>query len=406
MKSYYELLSVERNADVETVHRAYRKLARKYHPDVNPDPKSHETMSRINEAFKALSDPQRRMEYDAMLNAGLADSPAPKQEKPRVPLIVRLHQRLRAHKTPVYSLAFVPDTGELISGSFDNEVFWWNPVNGATTRRLKVESGAISALRAVSAANVIAAGTSENSISVCRINTKGAGSWKNTLSEWGACVAISPDGKRIATGTVYHALIVTDAIRGDVLFERKDHNGSISAVAWSADGRFIATGSSDNSVRLRNADDGKVLHTFSAIRTTVTALAFSPDNHYLVVASADLSLRVFSLSDGSLERVLFGHTKPIESISFHPNGWLFATGARDGSVGLWNASDGLGQLKLEASSRPILSVAFSSDGNMLAAGGLDKNVRLWTLMVNEEALGKDPRTKKKPASREKYAAAV
>ena len=64
-RDYYEVLGVERNADEETLKKAYRKLAKKYHPDVNPgDEAAAEKFKEASEAYAILSDPQKRQQYD------------------------------------------------------------------------------------------------------------------------------------------------------------------------------------------------------------------------------------------------------------------------------------------------------------------------------------------------------
>ena len=64
-KDYYEILGVDRNADEKKLKAAYRKLARKYHPDVNKGSSSAEArFKEISEAFAVLSDAEKRAKYD------------------------------------------------------------------------------------------------------------------------------------------------------------------------------------------------------------------------------------------------------------------------------------------------------------------------------------------------------
>ena len=66
-KDYYEVLGVDRNADEKAIRQAFRKLARKHHPDVNPGDKSAEEQFKdINEAYEVLSDPEKRRRYDQL----------------------------------------------------------------------------------------------------------------------------------------------------------------------------------------------------------------------------------------------------------------------------------------------------------------------------------------------------
>ncbi len=66
-KDYYETLGISRGATAEEIRRAYRQLARKWHPDTNKtDPKAEEKFKSINEAYEVLKDPEKRKKYDTL----------------------------------------------------------------------------------------------------------------------------------------------------------------------------------------------------------------------------------------------------------------------------------------------------------------------------------------------------
>lgn len=67
-KNFYELLGISQKSTPDEIKKAYRKLARQYHPDVNPNNKEAERkFKEINEAYETLSDPAKKTEYDALL---------------------------------------------------------------------------------------------------------------------------------------------------------------------------------------------------------------------------------------------------------------------------------------------------------------------------------------------------
>ncbi|HEX6018612.1 MAG TPA: DnaJ C-terminal domain-containing protein [Burkholderiaceae bacterium] len=63
-KDYYAVLGVPREAGADEIKKSYRKLARKYHPDVSKEPDAEKRMSEVNEAYNVLSDPEKRAAYD------------------------------------------------------------------------------------------------------------------------------------------------------------------------------------------------------------------------------------------------------------------------------------------------------------------------------------------------------
>ncbi len=70
-RDYYEILGVARNASQEEIKSAFRRLARKYHPDVSSEPDAEERFKELNEAYAVLSDPQKRAAYDRFGHAGV-----------------------------------------------------------------------------------------------------------------------------------------------------------------------------------------------------------------------------------------------------------------------------------------------------------------------------------------------
>ena len=71
-RDYYEVLGVDKNASEDEIKKAYRKLAKKYHPDLNPgDKEAEEKFKEANEAYEVLSDAEKKAKYDRFGHAGV-----------------------------------------------------------------------------------------------------------------------------------------------------------------------------------------------------------------------------------------------------------------------------------------------------------------------------------------------
>lgn len=73
-RDYYEVLGISKGASEDEIKKAYRKLAKKYHPDVNKEPGAEEKFKEVNEAYEVLSDPQKKATYDQFGFAGMDGS--------------------------------------------------------------------------------------------------------------------------------------------------------------------------------------------------------------------------------------------------------------------------------------------------------------------------------------------
>jgi molecular chaperone DnaJ len=75
-RDYYDILGLSRNASQDEIKRAYRRQARKYHPDVNKDPGAEEIFKEINKAYEVLSEPEMKARYDRFGEAGVSGAGA------------------------------------------------------------------------------------------------------------------------------------------------------------------------------------------------------------------------------------------------------------------------------------------------------------------------------------------
>lgn len=161
----------------------------------------------------------------------------------------------------------------------------------------------------------------------------------------------------------------------------------VSCVAVSPDGTRIATGSTDKNVRLFSAD-GKLLHTMSGHGDGVGRLAFSPDGKWLAsTAYWDPKIRVWNVATGAKVAELQSVGKPMLDVAFSPNGQEIAACGYFHEVPFWSTQDWMLRRVLTDDPSSIHSrLAFHPDGKTIAVSDYSNRVSTWDLRTDRRTL--------------------
>lgn len=123
-QDYYKVLGVERSASTEEIQKAYRRLARKYHPDINKAADAEEKFKEINEANEVLSDPEKRKRYDLLgadWHAGQEFRPPPGWEQMFEQFSSRGRRAGRGNQSAQFSFGNLGGFSDFFSALFGGE---------------------------------------------------------------------------------------------------------------------------------------------------------------------------------------------------------------------------------------------------------------------------------------------
>jgi WD40 repeat protein/transcriptional regulator with XRE-family HTH domain len=197
------------------------------------------------------------------------------------------------------------------------------------------------------------------------------------------CVALSPDGTRMLTGSSTGEVCLWRVADRTRLHSMAGHAGPIMTVALSEDGRIIGSASQDGTVRLWQAENGRPLATLRGHTSLVQGAAMGSSGNVIASASQDGTVKLWDTAAGHLLRTLEGQAGGVLAVALSRDASLVVGGTQEGTVLLWEVSTGLLTATLVGHTDAVPGVALSGDGRLLASASHDGTARLWDVARGE-----------------------
>lgn len=194
-------------------------------------------------------------------------------------------------------------------------------------------------------------------------------------------VAITPDGKRILSGSFDNTVRVWDARSGHEVALLEGHTNRLWTVVALQDNARALSGGFDKTLRLWELASGNCLKKIecgTADADDVFSCAVNPEGTQALSGHRDGRILLWNLETGECLATLKGHSDIVRSVQITPDGRFAVSGSWDKTVKVWDLEAGTCVGTLEGHQNPVHSVAISSDGTLIAsAGWQDRTVRLW-----------------------------
>lgn len=211
-------------------------------------------------------------------------------------------------------------------------------------------------------------------------------------------LAFTPDGKGLLVGDGAGGLGLYNVETGKLQWYKKVHAPRTSSVAISPDGKRLASGGWDRFVRIFDSQ-GKQLTEVRDHQAFVEGLAFSPDGKLLASGGWDNVLRIRDGQTAKTKQVCRGHEDWVRAVRFHPTKPIVATVADDRRLVFWDLDcRPRGELRLHKDI--ALALDFSADGRWVASGGRDGRVYVRPVeQVLDQPVSFEPQEKPKASAK-------
>jgi WD40 repeat protein/serine/threonine protein kinase len=307
---------------------------------------------------------------------------------------------LKGHTVRVTGISFSPDAKQIVSASPGETVKVWDLRTAQEALTIEVTNAPLTNVAYSFDGKRLVCGSPFNG-HVFDVET---GQQLLALEKGGGSqgpIAFSSDGKRVVMESFERApgdpkdiqsarvLKVWDAQTGRVTLTLKGHTQAVNCVAFSPDGRWIVSGSDDGTLSVWDATTGQETLPFKGHAARVLAVAFSPDATRIVSGSDDGILRVWDRRSGEETLTIRAHPGAAFaafSVAFSPDAKQVISGGDDMIIKIWDAETCQEILNLKGHTLGVTGVAFSADGKRIISSSLDNTVRLWDPHTGQEIL--------------------
>ncbi|MBY0524137.1 MAG: hypothetical protein K2R98_12100 [Gemmataceae bacterium] len=310
-----------------------------------------------------------------------------------------------AYKFPVmiHSLAFTPDNAKLVVGGH-HELTVWDVATGKLEKRIATRAERAKAMLFLPDGKLVVAGSrpgQEGDVRFYDINggqpkvendvafVDGVNDPKVMLAQLVdtddevLCLALSPDGKRLAAGGCDRLVRVWDISEGvdKAKLEQTSENHAdwVLGVVFAPDGKHMLTCSRDKTAKVWDLVAKESVLTFPDHQQSVYGVVVSPDSKVGFSVGEDGQLRRFNATgDGKGLGATAAHAKGALKIVMHPKQPIIATCGVDNTAKIWNTA-GQATKTLTGHTDHVFSVAISPDATKVASGSYNGEVKIWNV---------------------------